>query len=570
MYGDFSRLLDARSGRYSGVLAQQGRFLLDSELNEQTSIVLDYLRRLTTDLIGPFGGPAHHSGFEVEPLDKDGKCLAVKLSSGHYYVYGLRCEAPAPEQVLDDDDAIPIGEHEPPFVIYLVVWEQSVGAVQDANLVEPALGPGVIDTTRRSQVRWYPHATARLPLHEDLTSLDREAIAEAFHEHNSDGGRRPRLGARVNPHAPIEPGPSAAPVVVGYSGVENQLYRVEIHHGGEAHEATFKWSRDNGSVEIALEALSPRDADGLRTATLRPGWHELQRGLQDGDWVELVDDRWAPTGTPPPLMRVDHLLLAKHQLILEDAHSERDFDPQAHPFLRRWDQHPDSKRSDRGIPVEDADGTWFDLEDGVQVLFEKADAEYHRGDYWMIPARTASPTGILWPSRNADPLAVPPHGPLRYLAPLALVETLSGDPTDLRILFSHLPQAFTEANTAIRPVFKPDIGPDTTAVRISAEPRRFQLRSLGPGSAGVLIDLYDGLTVGRSPDCGAAFDLTEVSRRHAIFGVTGDGVTIMDLGSTNGTFVNGTRIEPRTPIPVSPGDSIEIGTEAVQLQLEAA
>ena len=38
MYGDFSRFLGGLSGRYSGVLAQQGRLLLDAELNEQTAI----------------------------------------------------------------------------------------------------------------------------------------------------------------------------------------------------------------------------------------------------------------------------------------------------------------------------------------------------------------------------------------------------------------------------------------------------------------------------------------------------------------------------------------------------
>ena len=56
MYGDFSRVLDPRSGHYSAVLAQQGRLLLDAELNEQAAIVLDYLRRLTIDLVGPFAG----------------------------------------------------------------------------------------------------------------------------------------------------------------------------------------------------------------------------------------------------------------------------------------------------------------------------------------------------------------------------------------------------------------------------------------------------------------------------------------------------------------------------------
>ena len=110
MYGDFSRFPGGLSGQYSGVLAQQGRLLLDAELNEQNAILLDYLRRLTTDLIGPFAGPIHQAGFAVEPVVQDGKCRAVRLGRGHYYVYGLRCQAPAPHQPADQELAI--GEHE--------------------------------------------------------------------------------------------------------------------------------------------------------------------------------------------------------------------------------------------------------------------------------------------------------------------------------------------------------------------------------------------------------------------------------------------------------------------------
>ena len=570
MYGDFSRLLEAPSGRYAAVLAQQGRFVLDAELNEQTSIVLDYLRLLTTDLIGPFAGPVHHTGFEVEPVGEEGACWAVKLTPGRYYVYGLRCQVPAPERAFDEDDPIPIGRHEPPFVVYLAVWEQSVGAIQDPTLVEPALGPGVIDTTRRRQIRWYPRATDRLGEVEDLTSLDRNGIAEAFHEYNADRRRDPLLGARAQSRQAPEPGPSSTSVAGGYHGVENQLYRVEVHHGGDTSEATFKWSRDNGSVEIALESLGDIDTNGQRTATLTPGWREPERGLQQGDWVELVDDRWAPFGAAPPLMQVQNVYLATRQVILTDTDRDREFDPGLHPFLRRWDQQPDSTRPDRGIPVTDADEHWFDLEDGIEVLFKAPDAHYRRGDYWLIPARIASPTGVLWPASNGHLEAMPPHGPTRYLAPLALVKAMPGTTTDLRIQFSHVQESAPEPDTARHPTFKLDIAPPVTTTRISTERPRFQLRSVSSQSPGDVFDIYDGLTVGREPDSGISFDINEVSRRHATFAVGADEVTIMDLGSTNGTLVNGERVGPRQPVKLSPGDLLQFGSEAVQLQVEEA
>jgi hypothetical protein len=565
VYGDFSRVLDGPSGRYSAVLAQQGRFLLDAELNEQTMIVLDYLRRLTTDLIGPFAGPLHHSGFDVEPIAENGVYRAVELSHGHYYVYGLRCEAPAPDR--SSEEQFPIGEHEPPLIVYLMVWEQSIGAVQDPGLVEPALGPGVVDTTRRSQVRWRPHATKELPGHEDLTELDRHEIAEAFHEHNSDRSRCPRLAARASAGSALEPGPEAAPVASGYSGVENQLYRVEVHDGGDADEATFKWSRDNGSVELALEALSELDGQGMRKATLRSRWRDAHRGLQAGDWVELVDDRWSPVGAPPPLMRVEGVSLAKREVTLADTHPHGAFDLAEHPFLRRWDQRPGGAEPGRGIPIKDADAKWRDLEDGVQVQFTP-EARYQRGDYWLIPARAAA-GGVLWPSSiGHSPFAVPPHGPVRYLAPLALVTSQPGKPVDLRTRFAHLVEGPPEPDTVVRPAFKPDISAQPEPEPISAPPAGYRLRSLSIESADVVFELYDGMTVGRSADCGIAFDSADISRRHALFAVGPDGVTIMDLGSTNGTSVNGQRLTARAHTPLSPGDTILIGTEAVQLQLE--
>ena len=53
-----------------------------------------------------------------------------------------------------------------------------------------------------------------------------------------------------------------------------------------------------------------------------------------------------------------------------------------------------------------------------------------------------------------------------------------------------------------------------------------------------------------------------VSRRHAKITVNGDTITIQDLGSTNGTFVNGERIERMT---LNDGDRVLIGTSIIKL-----
>ena len=75
-----------------------------------------------------------------------------------------------------------------------------------------------------------------------------------------------------------------------------------------------------------------------------------------------------------------------------------------------------------------------------------------------------------------------------------------------------------------------------------------------------VIDVVDGSTVlfGRVPDATVQIDETKVSRRHAILRRSGDSLTIEDLGSRNGTKVNGHKISG-TAIEVGAGDVIRVG-----------
>lgn len=50
--------------------------------------------------------------------------------------------------------------------------------------------------------------------------------------------------------------PCITPPDARYRGAENQLYRVEIHRGSDAEPATFKWSRDNGTVVFIIRNIA--------------------------------------------------------------------------------------------------------------------------------------------------------------------------------------------------------------------------------------------------------------------------------------------------------------------------
>lgn len=58
-----------------------------------------------------------------------------------------------------------------------------------------------------------------------------------------------------------------------------------------------------------------------------------------------------------------------------------------------------------------------------------------------------------------------------------------------------------------------------------------------------------------------------VSRRHAIIGAAGEGYTILDLGSANGTFLNGRRLQPEIPMPVRHGDELKFGTLILRFEI---
>jgi pSer/pThr/pTyr-binding forkhead associated (FHA) protein len=62
--------------------------------------------------------------------------------------------------------------------------------------------------------------------------------------------------------------------------------------------------------------------------------------------------------------------------------------------------------------------------------------------------------------------------------------------------------------------------------------------------------------VGRDPQCDARLDSLRVSRRHCILSPRGNEVLVQDLGSKNGTWINGRRVESAW---LKPGDEMSVG-----------
>ncbi|HUO75199.1 MAG TPA: DUF3662 and FHA domain-containing protein [Solirubrobacteraceae bacterium] len=75
-----------------------------------------------------------------------------------------------------------------------------------------------------------------------------------------------------------------------------------------------------------------------------------------------------------------------------------------------------------------------------------------------------------------------------------------------------------------------------------------------------------GVTLGRSRQCDVVLDDPNVSRQHAEIRPRGGSWVLSDLGSTNGSCLNGRRIDG--PEVIKPGDEIELGTSVIRFELE--
>jgi len=420
MPADISRDTFRPRRHYSGVIMQQGRVQVDADWNEQRDIAAHYLRRLAADVIGPHGGTAGAFALtELTDAKNTPVPFDVAIGAGHYYVDGILCENVRPtvpcSYLHQPDYPVPqIRElkdnHK--YVFYLDVWERTVVSLQDDEIREVALGGP--DTAARVAVVWQVKV---LDITNDTkfqtTFTDVEA-SQYVHD------KLPTLGTgRLRVRA-AQPDESDQPCTVSpasrFTGLENQLYRVEIHHPGTAGQATFKWSRDNGSVVFGVSHVTDE------TVVLEDLGRDARLTLTNDNWVEFVDDRAIQLHRTEPLLQVMDIDTADSLVRLSGP--PPGLDHTGHPLLRRWDHRlpTGAQHGDGALPVRE--GEWLDLEAGVEIYFDH-NGSYETGDYWEIPARTA--TGdVDWPGPVDQPAALQPRGIRHHYAPLGLVTVGAG------------------------------------------------------------------------------------------------------------------------------------------------
>ena len=485
MKGDFSRLRFSPNKNYTCVLQQQGRVSLDADTNEQCAID-EYLRTTeTVDVVGIVGGPRHDEGFKIAVVGNtieigkgryyvDGIVCENKQLLPYSEQPFLINPNPTDQDLLNSLSSGSISAIQ----VYLQVWQRLVTALDDPCLREPALG--LADTTTRLQTVWRvvakgltsapteplagtvaltndsatvtgtgtsftaalqvgqqvvfasdtgqtPYEISTIANDASLTLASNYAGATTASTTVSLVGAASRgcCNSMVTGLAPIkdpgklnaqtsggtgdcscQPTPSA-----GYRGLENQLYRVEIHQAGDEASATFKWSRENGSVVVAVTGVS---GSTVYVDSLGP---DANLGFSPWQWVEISDDTFLfgqNPNQPGDLYQIK--AVSPETLSVTMTQPVASVDPTKNARMRRWDQFGSSATSN-GVSLSTG---WLDLENGIQVEFSKG--EYASGDYWLIPARTA--TGqIEWPPCNSDGHDFQPaHHIEIFNAPLACIQ----------------------------------------------------------------------------------------------------------------------------------------------------
>ena len=104
---------------------------------------------------------------------------------------------------------------------------------------------------------------------------------------------------------------------------------------------------------------------------------------------------------------------------------------------------------------------------------------------------------------------------------------------------------------------KHDSEPDDGRTQVRMAIPKFVLRGVSGSTFGKNFPLYGTTVIGRHSECDICLPADEVSRKHAKLQVTAEGLFLEDLGSANGSFVNGKRVRQTK---LEPDDELKLDT----------
>jgi len=98
---------------------------------------------------------------------------------------------------------------------------------------------------------------------------------------------------------------------------------------------------------------------------------------------------------------------------------------------------------------------------------------------------------------------------------------------------------------------------DSGATRVRMAIPKFVLRGVSGAVFSKVYPVAGPVVIGRAPECDISVPADEMSRRHAMVKPTPDGLSVEDLGSSNGTYINNKRVQTGF---LGPGDELRLDT----------
>ena len=456
MKGDFTRSTFKPEKHYSSVRMQQGRLQLDADWNEQVDILAHLNKAQIKDLIGHSGVPNSEENAQSFKISSISGEKDFTITRGRIYVDGILCELEKDTKYTEQPDypnalQEDLGQEElkeGDYIAYLDVWQRHITSVDDPQIREVAL-ENVPDTATRTKTVW------QVKLLQVREGDDAEETDDAKKKAEETAKKTWKQFLEKQHECNI----SLTPKVFPNANLDNHLYRVEIHEGGKAEDATFKWSRDNGFVVSAIQKINHNIITIRQNNNNDDAW-QLAR---PGQWIEILrndkKENWELSGKPGILVRLQRVLGNNLILDLSSIHSKRNLPEQFSAQenqeeqykVRLWDYTIDTGEK-AGIPVSFAKNPNFiRLQgEGIAVKFEvKDNYNYQTGYYWLIPTRRISQNILEWPKNPKDKdsySSLPPNRIEHHHSRLALINFSNQTVTDYRKPFPSLINCLDHTN----------------------------------------------------------------------------------------------------------------------------
>jgi len=149
--------------------------------------------------------------------------------------------------------------------------------------------------------------------------------------------------------------------------------------------------------------------------------------------------------------------------------------------------------------------------------------------------------------------------PVREMIALRPGDTIAIGSVVIRVAAPDAPRAPSSGNTG---TLDPDADSGATRMRMAVP--KYILRGVSGPVFGKMYPVAGPTVIGRAPECGIPVTVDEISRRHVELKPVADGLSVEDLGSANGTYVNGQRVQKGF---MKPGDELRL--DAVRFMLVA-